>query len=198
MQGKDDEANTCCHQQRYSYPYTTNNTGPTSNHQPIYILFVVQGISFPHAISRGNMFCTIKYLKKLNKRYNQVEMEKGAKKFINLYHNRGLRVTQLNTDNDFTCIEERIRPVRLNVMAAEEHVGEIERSTRTIKEGTRCHVHICPYERHPKIMIVGCGVKKTKNLNQLPTKNDISDTSSTSTLITGRARPGCVRAGGKW
>ena len=48
-----------------------------------------------------------------------------------MYHSRGLTVTQLNTDNEFRCIEEEIRPIKLNVVAADEHVGNVERSTRT-------------------------------------------------------------------
>ena len=44
---------------------------------------------------------------------------------------RGFHVVQLNTDNEVSCIEESIRPARLNVVATEEHVWEVESSTRT-------------------------------------------------------------------
>ena len=53
-------------------------------------------------------------------------MLQGVKKCVNLYHSRGLEVIQLNTDNEFACIEEDICPIKLNMVAAGEHVGDIE------------------------------------------------------------------------
>ena len=60
-----------------------------------------------------------------------------------LIPHRCIRVAQLNTDNEFMCIEEIIKPVRLNIAAAEEYVRKLERYTRTVKEGTRYHVNMC-------------------------------------------------------
>ena len=94
-------------------------------------------------------------------------MEKGVKQGINLYHMRGLRVVQLNNEHAFAYIEEIIIPVRLNVVAVEEHAGEVKRSTRTVKECTRWHVYRCPYTRYLKIMIVECTTKIIKDLNQI-------------------------------
>ena len=109
--------------------------------------FFVQGIAFLHSISRGYDFRTIEHITDFGSKYNKRKMLKGVKTCINVYYARGLEVSQLNTDNEFLCIEEDIRPVRLNVVAANEHVGNIERSTRTVKECTRCHIHRNPYER---------------------------------------------------
>ena len=52
-------------------------------------------------------------------------MLKGVNECINMYNARGLEVTQLNTDDEFRCIEEAIRPIRLNVVAADEHVEDV-------------------------------------------------------------------------
>ena len=87
--------------------------------------------------------------KTFSKKYKKADMVKGIKKCINLYHKRGLTVTQLNTDNEFECIEEDILPTRLNMVAANEHVGDVEVSIRATKECTRCHVHRNPYEWYP-------------------------------------------------
>ena len=103
-----------------------------------------------------------------------------------MYHTRGLRVVQLNGDNEFACIEEDIRPTRLNMVAADEHVGDIERSGRTVKECTRCHVHRNPYERYTRVMVKGCVVKSIKDLNHLPPTDGISKDPSPDTMITGR------------
>ena len=53
----------------------------------------------------------------------------------------------VNSDNEFGRIRDDILPTNLNIVAADEHVGDVERSIRTVKEGTRCHVHRLPYER---------------------------------------------------
>ena len=57
-----------------------------------------------------------------------------------MYHARGIHVNQINTDNEFECIRNNILPINLNVVAAEEHVGDVERSIRTLKEGTRYNI----------------------------------------------------------
>ena len=103
--------------------------------------FFVQGITFLHSISRGYDFRTIENIKDFGKKSNKSKILTGVKKCVNIYHARGLTVTQLNADNEFGCIEEGIRPVRMNMVAENEHVGNIERSTRTVKYCTRCHIH---------------------------------------------------------
>ena len=75
------------------------------------------------------------------------------------------------------------------MVVAGEHVGDIERSGRTVKECTRCHVHRNPYERYTKLMVTGCVVKAIKNLNQTPALDGVSDDISSDTMITGRSAP---------
>ena len=95
-----------------------------------------------------------------NRKANTNDMKNGLKKVINLYHARGIHVNQINTDNEFECIKHDILPTNLNVVCAEEHVGEIERSIRIMKEGTRYDVQRLPYSHYPKVMIKECIIKK--------------------------------------
>ena len=55
----------------------------------------------------------------------------------------------------------------------QEHIREVERSKRTIKEETQCHTHICPYTRYPMLIILGCGKKTIKKLNHIPSEKVI-------------------------
>ena len=98
---------------------------------------------------------------------------------------RGLRVTKLNADNEFENIHDVIRPAALHIVGANEHVGDIERSIRTIKECTRCHVHRLPYKRYPKLMVAGMVLHVVKSLNNLPSETGIQCAHSPATLITG-------------
>ena len=102
-----------------------------------------------------------------------------------MYRKRGLRVSQLNGDNEFETLEDAIRPTRLHLVGAGEHVGDIERSVRTVKDCTRCHIHRLPYKRYPKIMVAGIMLHVTKSLNNLPTSTGIKANLSPSSLITG-------------
>ena len=61
-----------------------------------------------------------------------------------------------------------ILPTNLNVVVAEGNIGKIERSIRTMKEGTRCDVHRLPFSHYPKVMIKGIITKRVKDLNHLP------------------------------
>ena len=79
-----------------------------------------------------------------------MDIENGLKYTINIYHAQGLKVTQIYANNEFAYIQEEVRPENLNIVAAEDHVGNIERSGRTIKEGTQWNVHRLPYVNYSK------------------------------------------------
>ena len=105
---------------RVNIPDTIKDLYPNINLSADF--FFVQGIAFLHSVSEGYDFRTVENIKNFKKIYNKSKMLSGIKKCINIYHSRGLHVTQLNTDNEFGCIEEEIRPTRLNMVAAGEHV----------------------------------------------------------------------------
>jgi len=68
-----------------------------------------------------------------SKRPKKRDIESGVNRLLNIYHSRGLRITQINVDNECACIREEVRPVNMNTVAASEHVVDIERSDRTLK-----------------------------------------------------------------
>ena len=65
------------------------------------------------------------------------------------------------------------------------HVGEVERSIRTIKEWVRCSIHDLPFRNYPRVLITGCITYNIKRLNSIPAEDGISDTMSPNTLVTG-------------
>ena len=116
--------------------------------------FYVQGIPVLHSISRNFHFRTVEYLMNMSKAGEQ-EIKDGISRILNIYRARGLIVSQLNCDNEFECVEDSIRPTMLHVVGANEHVGDVERSVRTVKECTRCHVHRLPYTYYTKLLVTG-------------------------------------------
>ena len=129
-------------------------------------------------------------LEPINKpKANKEDIIKGLKNIINTYQARGITVTQINADNEFACAADEVLPTRLNIAASEEHVGDVERSIRYIKEGTRKHINRLPYTHYPKVMVTGCAMHVLKSINGLPSENGLSTVLSPHTLITGEAAP---------
>ena len=106
-------------------------------------------------------------------------------KIRQLHLSRGVHISEIRSDGEFKCIESDILPCNLNVAAPGEHVPEIERSVRTVKESTRTLQYDLPYKTQPKMMTEGNIYTAIKNLNALPTLNGVSKTLSPSALITG-------------
>ena len=112
-----------------------------------------------------------------------------SKKAINKYIRRGIAVTQVNADNEFRVLEGELGQVMLNIVAADQHVGDVERSIRHVKEHTRCHVHRLPYRRYPTEMVCGALVKSTGDINRMILYDGITETNSPETLIEGVPGP---------
>ena len=86
----------------------------------------VQGIQFLTTISHELKFRTAEALQYAHKKGARKEdMLSGLNKVINLYKSRGLEVETINADNEFECLREDLRPIILNVTAADQHVSII-------------------------------------------------------------------------
>ena len=148
----------------------------------------VQGIPMLHSISGTSyQFRTLHPIFK--ERPNKLDIQSGIKAVLNIYQSRGIRIRQINADNEFNCVKSDFLPTPVNIVAAEEHVGDVEKSIRTLKDGTRTHVCRLPYRRYPRAMVAGAAMHTLISLNQMPANNGISTTLSPSTLVTGKAIP---------
>ena len=83
----------------------------------------VHGLAHFHAISRGYCHRIEKYVngKKPTKR-DSISCVKGV---INKYKERGIGIKQINADNEFECVRENVRPVKMNIVGAGEQIGDI-------------------------------------------------------------------------
>ena len=77
-------------------------------------------------------------------------------KIKRVYGARGFKiVVDLHSDNEFEKIRVPIIPTNLTVAAANEHIGTVERSVRTVKESSHAGLHGIPYKQVPIAMIKG-------------------------------------------
>ena len=146
--------------------------------------FFVNGIPFLHTYSRGFCYRTCEPIRGKNKA-NAQDTIQGLTDVLNIYKARGLTVTQINCDNEFEPVREHFRPIFFNVVAADEHVGDVERSIRTVKEDVRCLLADLPYHAYPKEMVVGAVVSAIRMRNRLPSQHCVSTTLSPANLVLG-------------
>ena len=76
-------------------------------------------------------------------------------KIKKVYKSRDISIDEIQADGEFKCITEDVRPSFLHIIApSNDHVPEVERSIRTIKERVRCFLHDLPYHSYPKIVMI--------------------------------------------
>ena len=86
----------------------------------------------------------------------QATMVDHVKRIQSIYHKRGFRVSTFLMDGQFDVIRDDLADmnITLNTVARGEHVPEIERHIRTIRERVRCVYATLPFTKIPKRMLV--------------------------------------------
>ena len=163
------------------------------NHNKVHIMvdhMFVQGVQFLTTVSHKLKFRTAEALQHVYKKGAKKEdMLRGINKVINLYQARGLEVETIHADNEYECLREELRPVTLNITAADQHVSMIERSIRTVKDRTRSQIQFLPYTKYPRNMIVGCVIFSMKMLNNEVGMSKLLSCYSPHTSVTGQPPP---------
>jgi hypothetical protein len=148
-------------------------------------IFYVNGNLFLHTISEFIKFRTVA---PLNNRTKQTILT-AISSVIRLYDKRGFTVTRVEADNEFAPLVHDLLPTQCNIAAADDHVAEVERSIRTIKERVRSILQGLPFKRVPKLIIRAAVAQVHTSLNQFPIPNSASSTISPLTIMTGNPLP---------
>jgi hypothetical protein len=104
------------------------------------------------------------------------------------YRQRGFRVKECHGDNEF----EPLRGVladsgsHLNVTSEDEHVPEIERYIRTVKERCRANYNTVPFKKMPAMMIVELIQSCNFWLKMFPARDGVSARQSPRQIMTGQ------------
>ena len=87
-----------------------------------------------------------------------------------LYHKRGFKITELRMDGEFAPLRHDLANlgIDLNITAANEHVPQVERQIRVIKERVRAIRHSLPFQYLPVLMLVELTYFSTMWLNAFP------------------------------
>ena len=144
-------------------------------------LMFVNNLPFFVTKSRDLHFTTIEFMK--NRQVATVH--ENLQSVIKLYMSRGFVIDTIFADHEF----EVLRPwhPNLNTAAADEHVPDIERHIRTIKDSTRSTYRTLPFIRRlPRIALIHLVKNAVFWLNAVPTNDGITRRFSPRYILTGQ------------
>jgi len=117
-------------------------------------IFFVNKIPFFLTLSRKICFTAVNHL--ANRTVPHIF--KAFKEIYAYYLQRGFRITVLHADGEFAPLKVLIESMPggplVNLASANEHVPEIERRIRVVKERTRGSRHSLPFQRIPKLLTI--------------------------------------------
>jgi hypothetical protein len=141
----------------------------------------VYGLGFMVRTSRTLKFTTIEHVPRRTKPM----LVKSLNKVSNIYNSRGFKVVTALMGREFKPLRSQIHGTILNTTAASEHVPEIERQLRGIKERARAIVSTLPFKNLPSRMIIELIHFVVLLFNAFPPSSGISNTYSPRTIMTG-------------
>ena len=144
-------------------------------------IMYVNGIKFLVTVSRGINLVTSEYIPDRTKG----NLKQALVRAIRIYQNKGMHVTTALADGEFEPLKGELGSTDLNAAAAAEHVSEVERKLRLIKERFRALRSTLPYKLLPGRIIVEGINFCVKWLNAFPTKTGVSKVFSPRTIMTG-------------
>ncbi|KAG7373060.1 hypothetical protein IV203_033784 [Nitzschia inconspicua] len=142
-------------------------------------IMFVNKIPFLITVSRNIRFVTITDVP--NRQLPTIEKE--LLKIVHLYQLRGFRIASMLCDPEF----EELRPTFpfLNPCSADEHVPEVERMVRTIKDRVRSVYVTLPFRHIPRLMVKRLVANAVLWWNALPAPDSVSDVHSPRYLLVG-------------
>ena len=136
-------------------------------------VFFVKKIPFFITLSRKIDFTATAHLK--DRKIKKIFLAFLA--VYKFYLRRGFRINMVHADNDFGPMKPPIDKLRkgptINLAAANEHVPEMERRIRLLKERTRSMRRSLPFNKVSSVMIIHLVLSVSKFLTYFITKGGI-------------------------
>jgi Eukaryotic translation initiation factor 3 subunit G len=112
-------------------------------------------------------------------------LSKALQAALKIYGAGGFKVTVAHMDGEFEHlrVDLAIAGVYLNTASRGEHMGDIERYIRTLKERTRAMYNTLPFQRMPDRLVIEMVYAAVYWLNSFPGASGISDTMSPRKIV---------------
>ena len=146
-------------------------------------IMFINAIPFFVTVSRNIKFGTVHNLPD-----RQVPtLIKAIREVINVYKARGFRVTSILTDPEFLPLKDSFPGTLIDPCGENEHVPDVERYIRTIKDSVRSCNNSLPFARIPRIMLIHMVKNAVFWLNSIPAEDGVSEILSPRYILTGRS-----------
>jgi hypothetical protein len=136
-------------------------------------IFFVNGQIFFMTYSRKICFTTVSHL--VNRKVNGVWA--AMHQIYQMYMLREFHIVEKAGDGEFVWIADQVASLptnpTLDLAAANEHVGLIERNIRLLKEKVRSLRHSLPFKRIPALMLIRMVMHTVPFMNSFPRKGGL-------------------------
>ena len=114
------------------------------------------------------------------------DLEAALTGVIKSYALRGFEVQHVFVDMQFEGLRDRMQSfVTINVVSKQEHVPEVERYIRVIKERSRATFAMLPFNNIPKKMVISLIRNSVFYINAFPWPQGVSQELSPYTIVEG-------------
>jgi hypothetical protein len=133
----------------------------------------VNKIPFLTSVSRNIQFRTAEYLPNTT----LASYRSGIEILVRMYKTAGSTVTTIDCDPEFKPLKSWLQDafqISMNVANPQDHVPQIERTNRVIKERVRAAFHSLPCKQVPKTLVQYLVMEATKKLYFFPPSGGVS------------------------
>jgi hypothetical protein len=147
-------------------------------------IFYVDQLKFLVTLSRNIHFGTVEFI--INRKHDTILQ--SLTNAVNLYKYFKYKVMSLLTDSEFYGLRNQLlhQGVLLNTAAAHEHVGDIERYIRVIKERVRAIITTLPFSHFPRLLRREIIYFAVSAINHTIRQTGIIPNQSPTSIITGQ------------
>ena len=136
----------------------------------------VEDQAFLNAVDRSAKFKSLACLG-TSKKVTADQLLQGIRQVVHHYKKQNIDVDFLHLDNEFKSFKLKIEKefgCQVNLCNPDEHVGDIERSNRTLQDRVRVSYHRLPFRVIPRAMIRHSCMRETRSQNFFVKKKGIS------------------------
>jgi hypothetical protein len=130
-------------------------------------------------LSRGISLVTIKFLPSRTAK----QLANSIERVVRIYGRASFLVQTSMMDMEFEKLKDLLPNIALNTTATREHVGEIERKIKVIKERARGMISTLPYKMLPKLVTIELLHLCVVWMNSFPVKSGVSEKYSPRELV---------------
>ncbi len=139
----------------------------------------INGVPFLVSTSRGLNLITAEHTPSQTMK----NLASGIRRIMDLYAHGGFQVGAVLMDNEFESLQNLVPIIVVNTTAAKEHVPEIKRRIRLIKEQGRGILNTLPYKKMPQLMLIELIYHVVLWLNASPIKSGVFATLSPQEIV---------------